>query len=269
VSAASSRSRALAGRVSSLVSSAASSTRRLTKRSGWLELPAGSTDDVTVKPINYLPVYEEFLGSLRMRRFSMLELGVWKADSLTMWRDAFPRATIVGVDISPPAVDLGPRVHVISGDQGDEALLAQIAAQYAPQGFDVIIDDAAHVGDLSARSLRGLYRQHLRPGGLYIVEDWGAGYSPAWPDGGDPTVMVTVDNLDEATDVNGPDGEVIARRMASHDYGLVGLIKRLVDHSAAGTLRTHQPDWVSDALPIEWMRVQDGLVIIKKPGATP
>ena len=24
---------------------------------------------------------------------------------------------------------------------------------------------------------------HLRPGGLYIIEDWGCGYWPAWPDG--------------------------------------------------------------------------------------
>ena len=56
--------------------------------------------------------------------------------------------------------------------------------------------------------------------------------------------------------------------MPSHDAGMVGLIKRLVDHTAAGTLAVHQPDRVDGPLPIEWMRVQDGLAILKKP-ATP
>jgi hypothetical protein len=30
-----------------------------------------------------------------------------------MWRDAFPLATIVGVDLAPPDIDLGPRVHIV------------------------------------------------------------------------------------------------------------------------------------------------------------
>ena len=126
-----------------LASRASRAVRQRTMRHGWLEL-GGVPGDATVKPADYLPVYEEVLSGLRNRRFSMLEIGVWKADSLAMWRDAFPRATIVGLDLAPPAVDLGPRVHIVTGDQADAELLHRIAGQYAPGGFELIIDDASH-----------------------------------------------------------------------------------------------------------------------------
>lgn len=237
--------------------------RLLARRSGWLELRPGAAEDVTVKPGPYLPVYEELLRRLRTRRFSLLELGVWKGDSIAMWRNAFPRATIVGLDLAPPDLNLGRRVHLVKGDQSDAELLDRIRMQHAPDGFEVIIDDASHIGDLSARSLKALYPRHLRPGGLYIIEDWGTGYVPGWDDGGEPSAVVGVDQLDDTVAASaGADGT--ARRMPSHDCGLVGLVKRLVDHTAAGTLGVHQPKWIADPLSVEWMRVQDGLVILKK-----
>ena len=226
---------------------------------GWLTIPAG---DPGVKPAAYLPLYEELLGGLRDQRFNLLELGVWKGDSLVMWRDAFQQATIVGVDLSPPELDLGPRVHVVRGDQADGAFLDRLRIDHAPGGFDVIIDDASHVGQLSARSLRALYRQHLRPGGLYVIEDWGTGYMGNWPDGAAPAGVIGAEQLDEA-------GPVEPNRMPSHDSGMVGLVKRLVDHTAAGTLRAHQPEWIAEALPIEWMQVYDGIVVLKKAMGTP
>jgi hypothetical protein len=204
-------------------------------------------------------VYEELLGPLRREAFTLLEMGVWKGDSLAMWRDAFPHASIVGIDLDPPELDLGPRVHVITGNQSDVELLGLVRAEHAPGGFDVIIDDASHIGSLSAKSLKALYPQHLKPGGLYIIEDWGTGYLTDWPDGTAPTATIGVELLDRST---GPYEEVC---LPSHDAGMVGLIKRLVDHTAAGTLAVHQPDRVDGPLSIEWMRVQDGLAILKKP----
>jgi hypothetical protein len=214
-----------------------------------------------VKPAVYLPVYEELLGALRGESFALLELGVWKGDSLAMWRGAFPLATIVGIDLDPPQVDLGPRVHAIAGDQADVELLDRVRAEHAPGGFAVIIDDASHIGTLSARSLMALYPRHLRPGGTYIIEDWGTGYLTDWPDGAILSATVGAEHLDLTA---GPSEE---GRLPSHDAGMVGLIKRLVDHSAAGTLAVHQPDRVDAALAIEWMRIQDGLAILKKPAS--
>ena len=240
--------------------------RRHARRRGWLRLPSPPGGfDVGVKPDIYLPTYEELLGHLRFRRFTILELGVWHGDSLQMWRDAFPRARIVGVDLEPPPdLALGPRVHIVRGDQTDGTLLTRLREQHAPDGFEVIIDDASHMGITSARSLQQLYRQHLRAGGTYIIEDWGTGYVPAWFDGGDLQAPVGIAHLD-ASPAAMQEDRPAPIPMPSHDIGLVGVVKRLVDHVASTTLGAHQPDRLEEPLPIDWMRVHDGLVVLRKP----
>jgi hypothetical protein len=145
---------------------------------GWLKLPERTEADVAVKPAVYLPIYESLLAPLRDRPLKILELGVWGGDSLIMWRDSLPQATIVGVDLVPPDLELGPRVHIIHGNQTDGELMSRLRAEHAPAGFDVIIDDASHLGITTARSLQVLYAQHLRAGGIYIIEDTGTTARP-------------------------------------------------------------------------------------------
>jgi SAM-dependent methyltransferase len=240
--------------------------RRHARRSGWLTLPSPDERDWIVKPPAYLPVYEELLSSLRFRACTILELGVYYGNSLQMWRDAFPRATIVGVDIAPlPGLEFGPRVHIERADQTDGEALERVCARYAPDGFDVIIDDASHMGVKSARSLQYLYRRHLKPGGLYIIEDWGTGYLPSWHDGGELSAPVGSAYLDQSTVTMTEDPRPIP--MPSHDIGLVGVVKRLVDHVASTTLGAHQPELVQEPLEIDWLRVHDGIVILRKSRA--
>jgi hypothetical protein len=50
--------------------------------------------------------------------------------------------------------------------------------------------------------------------------------------------------------------------MASHDYGMVGLVKRLIDHTAANSIRT--ADGGAAALPVESMTVRHGMVVLRK-----
>jgi hypothetical protein len=229
-------------------------------------LPDGAAGDIGVKPPPYLPIYEQLLGHLRRRKFTLLELGVLGGDSLQMWRDAFPRATVIGVDLKLPELHLGERVHLVHGDQGDATVMQRIRHDLAPGGFDVIVDDASHVGISTARSLKALYAEHLRPGGLYCIEDWGTGYMLDSWDGGPLATRVEIENLDSATavlqvGVNAP------IPMPSHDAGVVGLVKRLVDHTARTTVRVGQPDAVGDALAIASMTVWDGIVVLRKPHA--
>lgn len=235
-------------------------------REPWLRLPRSSTIDVGVKPPVYLPLYERLLGELRDRPLTLLELGVWKGHSLEMWRDAFPRATIVGIDLKPPAMDLGPRVHIVRGDQTDAELLGRVRAEQAPGGFDVIIDDASHIGVTTARSLQALFNTHLRAGGLYVVEDWGTGYLTDWHDGGPLAGRLGVAGLDASTAALSS-GEPSPVPMPSHDLGLVGVAKRLLDHVAAGTVRHAQPDAVDEVLEIESLTVWDGLLALRKRAA--
>jgi SAM-dependent methyltransferase len=231
---------------------------------GWLRLPEDRPSEAAVKPIPYLPIYERLLAPLRRKQFALLELGVWNGHSLEMWRDAFARATVVGVDLQPPELDLGARVHLVKGDQSDAALMQRVRDEHAPGGFDVIIDDASHVGALTARSLQALYAQHLRPGGLYCIEDWGTGYLLDWPDGGPLAGPLEVGALDAQAAATGSDA-ISAAPMPSHDLGVVGVIKRLIDHAASGTVRFAQPEMVNETLAIESMSVWDGIVALRKP----
>jgi hypothetical protein len=236
-------------------------------QTGWLRLPEGAAADPGVKPAVYLPIYEQLLAPLRTRAFSLLELGIWAGDSLAMWRDAFPRATIIGVDLELREYHLGDRVHIVRGDQADAALMRQIRDEFAPGGFDVVVDDASHLGVTTARSLQVLYTEHLRPGGLYCIEDWGTGYVLDWPDGGRIDARVEVGALDAST-VPAQQAEIDAPiAMPSHDLGAVGVIKRLIDHTARGTVRAAQPEAVGDALEIDSMTVWDGIVVLRKPDA--
>ena len=202
---------------------------------------------------------------MRRRAFALLELGVWGGHSLEMWRDAFPRATIIGIDLEPPDIHLGQRVHMIRGDQADASLMQRVREAHAPEGFDVIVDDASHLGIMTARSLQALYREHLRPGGLYCIEDWGTGYLPDWHDGGEIAARLDVANIDSSATVM--QSEVPTPiPMPSHDIGTVGVVKRLIDHTASGTVRWAQPDAVGEVLVIEAMTVWDGIVVLRKPG---
>lgn len=191
----------------------------------------------------------------------MLELGVADGSSLSMWRNAFPEATVVGVDLDPPDLDLGERVHLVRGDQADSDLLAEVGRRYAPKGFAVIIDDASHLGIPTAHSLESLFNEHLADGGLYIVEDWGTGYVGTFPDGSAetrrrPFAQRLSDNVRR---------QRRGVRFPSHDYGMVGMVKRLVDHAGGGFAA---PGWshlgTGTRLRIQRLCVEDGLVVLYK-----
>jgi SAM-dependent methyltransferase len=231
--------------------------KRLVRRSGWLRMPRENSGEFAVKPASYTAVYEELLAPYRRRRFALLELGLWKGDSLQMWQAGFPRATIVGIDLDPPAVDLGKRVRVERGDAADPALLRAVREKHAPGGFDVIIDDASHEALPTAASLAHLFVDHLRPGGTYIIEDWATGYLAGFADGAAPAASVDVSELGSAMDT----------RLPSHDHGMVGLVKRLVEHVAAPTIASYDPGTVGRPLPIESIVIRDGLVALRRADA--
>jgi hypothetical protein len=58
-----------------------------------------------------------------------------------------------------------------------------VARKTAPEGFDIIIDDASHFGDLTKIAFWHLFDNHLKPSRLYVIEDWGTGYWSDWTDG--------------------------------------------------------------------------------------
>ncbi len=129
---------------------------------------------------NYLRHYDRWFSPLRQEELVILELGVYRGNSLRIWEGYFPQARIYGVDCDPGcAVYASERSRVLIGDAGDPDFLDEVIRASGPP--DVIIDDASHNGDHQRFCLEHLFPS-LKPGGLYWVEDiqtsyWGWGES--------------------------------------------------------------------------------------------
>lgn len=193
----------------------------------------------------YLPVYAQLLEPIRSLPLAVLELGIHHGGSMKAWEAYFPAARIAGVDIRLPAIEVGERVRMFAGDQTDCRLLTRVAAEMAPDGFDVIIDDCSHIGTLSKVSFWHLFENHLKPGGFYCIEDWGTGYLSTWPDGRESQVEPDSDD-----------------HMPSHDAGMVGFVKQLVDE-----LHSHMVTPEGRPSTFASMTLHTGVCIITKAGA--
>jgi hypothetical protein len=235
----------------------------------------------------YLSDFEEVFGGRRTEPTAILELGVFRGGSLQMWRDYFAGGPVVGLDLDAVEVpDTSGRIKTYVGSQDDPDILDRIRAECAPDGFDLMIDDCAHVGRLARASFWHLYPRHLRPGGIYVVEDWGTGYWDSWLDGrhfepwsGRPSriragALGLISSLARRP---GPFGRVgrrasrslAPRRLPSHDFGMVGFVKQLVDECAMTDITAPGRGGLSPARPstIEKMRISTGHVFIYKPAA--
>ncbi|MGH7156962.1 MAG: class I SAM-dependent methyltransferase [Candidatus Saccharimonadales bacterium] len=177
----------------------------------------------TDKSQQMLDNYDRWFGHLKNRSMSLLELGIYKGGSLLLWGDYFKKGTIVGLDIEPIKIDKKPdNIKVYVGSQGDKTLLKKISRKESPGGFDVIIDDASHIGHLTSASFFYLFKDHLKPGGIYIIEDWGTGYWPTYPDG-----------AYYKSDSNRLFRLIYPKRLPSHQNGMVGLVKQIIDELGA------------------------------------
>lgn len=243
-------------------------------RSSQMRLAQYDTDKITN---SYLERYDPIFEPLVEKKIVLLELGINKGGSLLLWRDYFALGTIVGIDVRLPVdFDLPERVHVFEGSQADRKFLSQVAKNTAPDGFDVIIDDASHVGELTKIAFWHLFDNHLKPGGLYVIEDWGTGYWDDWPDGKSldlelhmkPSLKVgalwllwlkAAARLGLSAPLRG------YRPMRGHNYGLVGFVKQLIDEQAAPDVtRANLKGKPKRASKFESMIVTPSIVFIRK-----
>ncbi len=212
---------------------------------------------------HYLRNYEHYFSGLRVQEVRLFELGIKAGGSLLLWRDYFARGLIVGLDIDPVQLaDPTGRVRTYQGAQQDTALLDRIAQENAPAGFDIIIDDCSHIGVLTRASFWHLFEHHLKSGGVYVIEDWGTGYWDEWVDGSGykPHAQRLSPTLYRLTRVLARlrqhrlgrhvplAGRILSRLKAtalsaqyhSHDYGMVGFIKELVDELGMADITNEQ-----------------------------
>ena len=117
----------------------------------------------------YAIPYARFLANLKEDPITFIEIGVKKGKSLASWREYFPKASIIGIDIDAQCKSFeSDRIKVCIGDQSDKQFLTQVSKDHGP--FDVIIDDGSHESFDQQTSLSCLW-DNLNPGGIYIIED--------------------------------------------------------------------------------------------------
>ena len=199
------------------------------------------------KPIIYLAEYERLFGPMRNAPLRLLEIGVRHGASMFLWAGYFPNATLVGVDIDkkPKNFPNDRRIHFIQGSQDDPVTLDRCVSLAGGQ-FDIIVDDASHVGRLSAASFAHLFPQALKPGGYYVIEDICTAFLSDFPDS----------EQFNPPEVGTPRGK---RHFPSHQAGMVGVIKQLFDHVMAPVATGHYSRY-----PIERMLVLTNIAIMQK-----
>jgi SAM-dependent methyltransferase len=208
------------------------------------QLDASNYD--TDKSSKYLANYERFFEAFLSKEVRILELGIRNGGSLLLWRDYFEKGKIVGLDLKPVHIeDSSKRIITYYGRQEDTDLLDRIGKETAPEGFDIIIDDCSHIAELTRISFWHLFDNHLKPGGLYVIEDWGTGYINNWVDGrkyrpySKPmfhSIRCYLAGIIAFFSKKLPGRwsrlyklAYYKQRYHSHDYGMVGFVKQLID----------------------------------------
>jgi len=115
---------------------------------------------------------------------TVLELGLFEGGSVPFWFELLGPKKHVGVDIQdrddPPYLrdyvrERGLEDRIVNywrTDQADAARLNEICdAEFGARALDLVIDDASHLYAQSKSSFETLFPR-LRPGGLYVIEDW-------------------------------------------------------------------------------------------------
>jgi len=236
-------------------------------RSLELSLAQYDTDKIVS---HYLERYDPILEPWLDKKIVLLELGIHNGGSLMLWQDYFPLGTIAGVDINlPKEFEPTDRIHLYKGNQADHVFLSRGANEIAPDGFDIVIDDASHIGELTKSAFWHLFDNHLKPHGLYVIEDWGTGYWDDWPDG----KSLNLDSYSSSHSALSLFWMKVARKLRlktaarCHSYGMVGFIKQLIDEQGAKDVtkrkRTNEPKRESK---FESILITPGIIFIRKAG---
>ena len=121
---------------------------------------------------------------------NIFELGIFDGGSTAFWYEVFHPEKIVAIDLLDREDNPYFRKYIASRqlekkvrtywrtNQADKARLLEIASQEFHAPLDLVIDDCSHMYMPTLASFEVLFPL-LRPGGLYIIEDWAWGH---WPD---------------------------------------------------------------------------------------
>lgn len=120
---------------------------------------------------------------------NIVDLGIYKGGSCVLYNELFSPAKLVAIDYQRDEVvalrtyiearNAGERVKpYYRVDQSDLATMRRICeSEFGGEPLDLVVDDASHLYEQTRASFNFLFPR-VRPGGLYVIEDWAWSH---WP----------------------------------------------------------------------------------------
>eukprot|EP01062_Namystynia_karyoxenos_P005949 TRINITY_DN1206_c1_g1_i1.p1 TRINITY_DN1206_c1_g1~~TRINITY_DN1206_c1_g1_i1.p1 ORF type:complete len:658 (+),score=159.19 TRINITY_DN1206_c1_g1_i1:152-2125(+) len=125
--------------------------------------------------------YQWYMDPYRLRQIRLLEIGLAGGQSALMWRRYFPSLELYGMDytlqyFANQSVEVSGGINIFKGDQGNPEHLSAMSKQFGGL-MDIIVDDGGHTPSAQIHTFKVLFRELLRPGGLFIIEDIEGSYA--------------------------------------------------------------------------------------------
>lgn len=131
---------------------------------------------------DYMTVYAPLFATYKDKPINFLEIGIYKGDSVKLWEKYFTNASLHFIDITDANIQYySDRAHYHFLDQTNAIALNQFGNSFG--AFDIIIDDGGHTMEQQITSFKTLF-DHVKPGGLYIIEDIQTSYWKSYGGGG-------------------------------------------------------------------------------------
>jgi len=128
------------------------------------------------KKHHYHLIYQDRLASFKDKQFNLLEVGIFRGESIKAWLEYFPQAQIYGIDIFTRVkvedIDVlqDPRVHWLKTDSTQAGVQFQMSSKWKDVQFDVVIDDGLHTPRANADTLKNIWPR-VADRGQYFIED--------------------------------------------------------------------------------------------------
>lgn len=124
----------------------------------------------------YSSFYDSILSPIREEKRSILEIGIFRGESLKAWWEYLPNFQIVAVDVCDREETLRrtknvrslPRINCVFGDSTLKTTADEV--ERAHGSFDLIIDDGMHLPYHNLHTFLNFFPL-LKEGGKYIIED--------------------------------------------------------------------------------------------------
>jgi hypothetical protein len=137
------------------------------------------------EPHTYASLYSFLFSHCRDSFKQVLECGIGTNDpnlksnmsksgmpgaSLRVWRDFFPNAQVIGIDIDEKTMFKDDRINTYVVDQTDVHSIRSFLNEFSKTTFDLVIDDGLHEFHAGKNLFQEIFPR-LSQSGIYVIED--------------------------------------------------------------------------------------------------